>query len=362
MSLLELPQYTFHGTPTQLGQAHGAALRAEIQAFVQMRFDATLEHLAPFGFRDLAPLLAVGRQCMDVMRNWHPAGHDEHLALSQAAGVDPVELYTAANMTDVRDVLTYGLEKTGLPADAEGCSAVLLPHTHTVDGLAMAAQTWDLNPQDIDYVVAIRRIPDRGPQTWTVTCTGCLALVGMNSTGLALGTTNIKTWGSKSGVGYTNILHAMLNAPDFATAARLCETAPRAAAHTYWLADAQRLTEWETTAWSAVRRDATDAPLTRTNHCLVAEHAAQEGEAPSSSSRARLHRMQAAVASGRQDADSLRTLFADRSDGVDSINRLAQDEQGTATNSVVIAIPGRRELLACKGSADQGHWIRLGFE
>ena len=51
----------------------------------------------------------------------------------------------------------------------------------------------------------------------------------------------------------------------------------------------------------------------------------------------------------------------DRSDGVDSINRFAEDEQGTTTNACVIAVPARRELWACRGSADRGEWVRLRF-
>lgn len=362
MPLLDLPQLVVRGTPQQLGEGHGAAFAPQIRDFVPMRFDATMEYLATLGHTSVGPLVDVGRQCLAVYMHWHPQGFAEHVAIARAAGVDPIELFTAANMTDVRDVLALGAREVAqVPADAEGCSAVLLPPDFTSEGVAIGAQTWDLNPQDLEYVVAIRRIPDEAPQTWSVTCTGCLSLVGLNDAGLAVGTTNIKTRGSKPGVGYMGILHRMLGSRTFDDAARLCETAPRAAAHTYWLASEDRLSEWETTAWSAIRRDATTAPIARTNHCLVPEHSEREGEGPTSSSRARLGRLQERLASPGHDVATLRELFADRSDGVDSINRFAEDDQGTSTNSCVIAIPARRELFACRGSADRGAWIRLDF-
>ncbi len=360
MDLLDLPQITVRGTPRQLGAAQGSACAEAVRRFVPMRFDASMAYLGALGHGSIGPLVDVGRQCLRVYETWDPAGFAEHCALAQAAGVDAGELYTAANMTDVRDVLALGA--TGLPADAEGCSAVLIPHACTADGEVIAAQTWDLNPQDLDYVVAVHRIPVDGPQTWSVTCTGCLSLIGLSSAGLAVGTTNIKTKGSRVGVGYMGVLHKMLGAPDFDTAARICVTAPRAAAHTYWLASGAQLAEWETTATSAVRRDATDAPMGRTNHCLQPDHSEREGEPPSSSSRARLQRLTDQLhAHKRHDHQTLRALFADRSDGIDSINRFAEDGQGTSTNSVVITIPGRRELFACRGSADRGRWVRLGF-
>ncbi len=357
MELLQLPQFTFQGSVTAIGEAHGRALRQQIRDFVPMRFDASLEYLRVLGHPDIGPLVDVGRRCLAAYALWHPAGHAEHCAIARGAGVDAAELYTAANMTDMRDVLALGGK---LPADAEGCTAVLIPPAFAKSGHAIAAQTWDLNPQDLDYVVAIHRLPDDAPATWSVTCTGCLSLVGMNDRGLAVGTTNIKTHGSKVGVGYMGVLHKMLASRTFAEAAQICETAPRAAAHTYWLASPEQLAEWETTAWSALRRDAVHEPVGRTNHCLWQPHALKQGEPPSASSTARLSRVSERLrADAPHDVATLRAMFADRQDGIDSINRFAEDGEGTSTNSVVVAIPALRTLWTCRGSADRGAWVEL---
>jgi hypothetical protein len=59
--------------------------------------------------------------------------------------------------------------------------------------------------------------------------------------------------------------------------------------------------------------------------------------------------------------DSLKALFADRRDGVDSINRFGEDGQGTATNACLITRPASKELWACRGSSDRGQWVKLGW-
>ena len=59
---------------------------------------------------------------------------------------------------------------------------------------------------------------------------------------------------------------------------------------------------------------------------------------------------------------SIEALFADRSDGVDSINRYTEDAQGTTTNACFIARPSTREIRACRGPADRGEWQTLAFE
>ncbi len=356
-----LTRIELRGTPQEMGTQHGQLLRRQIRDFVPMRLEATREYLHALGHADLSPLFDLGRQCMHVHKQWDLPGFVEHSAIAEAAGVDPVRLYTAANMTDVRDILASQEQGDISPADAEGCSTILLPGPWTRSGQVRVGQTWDLNPQDIDFVVAIRRVPHGAPQTWSLTCSGCLSLVGLNSDGLAVGTTNIKTRRSRPGVGYMGILHRMLRCRTFAQAAQVVEQAPRAAAHTYWLADAQQVADWECTAWQCDRRDSQEKPLFRTNHCLLPAHKAAEFEPASPSSQARLQRLSHLLATPGLDVPEIKEIFADRADGVDSLNRRAEDDQGTATNSVVVAEPAECKLWACRGPADRGVWQCLDF-
>ena len=101
--------------------------------------------------------------------------------------------------------------------------------------------------------------------------------------------------------------------------------------------------------------------MARSNHCLSAPHVAIEGEPASASSLARLIRMENWLQARSRSVEQLQALFTSRDDGVDSINRYPEDEQGTATNSVVLFEPHGRRLLACRGPADRGAWQHLHF-
>ena len=341
-----------------MGHAYGEALRQSISAFVEQRLRAARAYLYERGIRDDQALLALGAQCLELLKTWHPDGWSEVIATAAGAGVDAVELYTTGNMTDIRDILVLG----GMAAESEGCTTAHAGHERTVDGHVLAAQTWDLNPTDLDFVVAVQRRPLGGPSTWSITCAGCPSLIGMNEHGVAVGTTNIKTRVSRIGIPYLSLLHRLLGCRDRASAEHLLISAPRAAAHTYWIADEQGVTDIECTSITAVRRETGSAgTLTRTNHCLVDEHRIRESEPASASSQKRLAKADATLASGRVSVASLKSLFADRSDGVDSINRFAEDGQGTSTNACMIAIPATRTLHACRGSSDRGIWRELTF-
>lgn len=357
MALLTLPRHIAIGTPAEMGRSQGEHFKGLIRAFVAERTRAARAYLRERGIRDDSALLALGRKCLTAYKAWDAEGHAEHLGIAEAAGVDAAELFTAGNYTDIRDILALPVAA----ADSEGCTAVLIPAAHSATREVLAAQTWDLNPGDLDFVVAVQRKPVQGPQTWSVTCAGCLSLIGMNQHGLAVGTTNLKAHGSRVGIPYLGILHRAIRCGTLKEAGAVIEGARRAAAHSYWVADRSSAAEWECTATSHLRREARDVPLVHTNHCLSAPHQAVEGEPASTSSRARLARMQVLVAGTRPGLDALKAAFTDRSDGVDSINRRPEDAQGTTTNACVVAVPARRELWACRGAADRGEWVRLGF-
>jgi len=363
--LLELTRLTIAGDPEAMGKTYGQTLAVPIRAFVAQRMLAARDYLRERGIRDESTLVALGRTCLARLEQWDVEGWRELRATAAAAAIDPAELYAAGNMTDLRDVIALGetagavSAKSSIHADAEGCTAVLVPAAASADGAVIAAQTWDLNPGDLDYVVAVERRPTHGPRTWAVTCVGCPTLIGMNENGVAVGTTNIKIRGARPGIPYLSLLHRAVRADSANAALDLIAAAPRAAAHTYWAADAQGAGDIECSATDAVRRQAT-TPLSRTNHCLDPKHQQAEGEAPSTSSRARLARSGAGLVAPVADADLMK-LFADRSDGIDSISRFAEDGQGTSTNACIIAHPAARIMRACRGAADRGAWVTLGF-
>jgi isopenicillin-N N-acyltransferase-like protein len=358
MDLLELPRLTVTGSPAAMGEAQGRALGEPIRAFVHQRLRAARAYLYAQGLRDDGGFRAVGSASLATLANWDPAGRDEHDALAQASAVDPVDLHLAANLTDLRDALLYGAP--GRRPDAEGCTVVLLPRERWATHHVVAAQTWDLNPPDLEFVVAIHRRPSDGPASWTVTCAGCPSLMSLNEAGVAVGTTNIKTRDVRpDGVAYLNILHRLARSADRQEAALLLDAAPRAAAHTYWCADVGGSWRAAASARQVVRDELAVAPIVQTNHCQHATFQTDEAEAASASSRARLARMSAIATGGRHSVASLRSAFADRSDGIDSINRFAEDGQGTSTNACFIAIPAERCAWACRGSADRGRWLAL---
>ena len=140
------------------------------------------------------------------------------------------------------------------------------------------------------------------------------------------------------------------------------QTAPVAGAHSYWLGSVQGGWEWERSPHKAFVRSTSDGPIARSNHCLFEFHQQNEGLVPSTTSKSRLKRAKTILETGSHNFESLKTIFSNRQDGIYSINRYPEDNQGTTTNAVVVALPKERTLYACKGPADRGQWVQLQFE
>ena len=357
---LNLPQITVAGSPREMGLQYGRQCRDLIQAFVADRVVAVEAYLEEAGHQGTDRLFLAGAACLGQVQTFDPDGHVEHLAIADGAKIDPVRLFTAANMTDIRDIIV-------LPGDPpvledEGCTAALLPPNSTMTGQSLQGQTWDLNPPDVEYVLALHQIPDEGPETWTVTCAGCQTLMGMNEHGVTVGTTNLKTHGARIGIPYLSVLHMALKQRSRKAASDLVRQVPVAGSHTYWIGDQRGADEWEKSPDTAFLRTTDNGPISRSNHCLFDDNIAQETDL-SESTHIRLDRMQTLLeAQADHTVRSLSQLFADRSDGRLSINRFVEDASGATTNAVVALNPADLEFHACRGPADVGTWVQLLFE
>lgn len=356
----QLPKLTVSGAPQEMGHQYGSYFKDMIHAFVSDREAAVSQYFEERGFGGLEPLFKAGADCFEQVRKFDPAGHAEHLGIANGAGIDAVRLFTTANMTDVRDIIT--LPQVPPVLEDEGCTAALLPPEITRDGNALQGQTWDLNGPDVQYVIALHRIPNDGPETWIVTCAGCQTLMGMNEHGVSVGTTNLKTKGAKVGIPYLSLLHLGLAQETLAAASELFKNTPVAGSHSYWVGNAEQAVEWERTPQTADIRTTRNGALARTNHCLFEANQALETDL-SPSTHERRSRMQGMLADTEgHTVSSMKAMFADRSDGPLSINRFAEDNSGATTNAVIVCDPANLEFWACRGQADRGEWSRLEFE
>ncbi len=356
MRLLELS-----GRPRAIGEAFGEICRAEIQAFYRARLDNAIAQAREHGGRrfDEGRVLRVAQQCLDLSEGWDPEGHQELLGIARAADLQPAQIWALNGLTDLRDLLAWGDEAVY----GGGCSSFLLPAALGADGRLRCGQTWDLATDNMPFVIGLRRRPSEAPPTFCLTTVGCLSLIGANGEGLAIGTTNLRTRDVKPGVMYLSIIHKALRQRSFEAALEVIVSAPRAAAHYFYLADGRgRAAAIECTGALAHVTELGDRPQLQCNHALVEAHRALEADTPKASSLCRQGRMEALIAEappGSLGEAELVAALSDTRDGPGAICR--EDLDGISTNGAVVMTPSVPRVWACHGppSRPDVRWLDL---
>lgn len=354
------------GTPAAMGEAFGEACRESIPDLYERRLANAVRQARVHGGREVgeAGVLDVARACLAPTAAHHPEGFAELEGIARGAN-QPVEKILAMNgLTDIRDVLAWSgtLEALG------GCSAYLVPGAQTVSGKLLCGQTWDLATDNMPHVLCVHRRPSEGPQTWTLTTSGCLSLIGLNEHGIAVGTTNVRTTDARPGVTYLSIIHKALSAQTLEQAEAAvvgdADSGPvqRAGAHFYYLGDGQgRALALECTPFLAERVEVSESAYVHTNHCLVPAHVEVEGNTPSTSSHARQARLEQLIAEasagGSADLDASKAWMGDRANGAKAISRT--DFDNISTNGAVVMEPESGTIHVCHGPPHDAQWLDL---
>ena len=348
------------GSAAQMGEAFGETCRDEISELYAIRLRNALAQAKSYGGRDAseADLLSLSRASCRPSELYDPEGFAELRGIARGAGLAVERVLALNGLTDFRDALAWGgeLETFG------GCTWFVVPANRSATEQVLCGQTWDLGSDNQPFVMALHRRPLARPETWTVTTVGCLSLMGMNSAGVAIGTSNLRTTDARPGVPYLSLIHRALACTSHDDAVSAITSAPRAGAHAYYVVDAGgRASAIECTARQAEVMPVTTAVHVHTNHCQVSAHSSIEGDVPRDSSEARLRRM-SELLDGEAPARSLalsdlQAFLADREGGNLAICR--DDFDGISTNAAIVMAPAEPSARACHGLPATADWIDL---
>ncbi len=357
---MELETIELKGTPTQMGGAFGEACREEIRELHERRLRSAVQFAATWGDRSIsaAQVTAVAESCLPFAEAYDPAGYEEFAAIAAGADMTPADLFVMQGLTDMRDLLAFG------EVDGGECTAAIIPRERAQGARLLMAQNWDLETYNMPFVRLVHRRPETGPATWSLTLTGCLSLIGVNSEGVAVGNTNLRTTDGRRGVHYLQVLHRALACTSFEDALEAIRSAPRLSGHYYYLGFRDgRATGVECSGQRSVLHPARERPLVHTNHATAAAIRAVEAPDPGDSSRARLRRLESLVDRhtdpiGIQD---LKVMLSDHEGGNNAICRHNAPPVGVSTNACVVLSPETREIHACRGQPHVGRFLTRGL-
>jgi len=286
------------GTPAAMGRAFGEQCREDIRAFTMIRLDCVADFvcgLNPSADVRVEDIRKAAAAMVDTHRRFSPAVWEEFEGIAQGSGVPVADLIVTNGLTDLQDYLlpVPGTGRTnGVAADHHECTALMIPASCSPAG-PIVGQTWDMHDEASNFIVIVHRAPEGRPATVGLTTTGCLCLIGLNESGLAVGNTNLTPTDAGVGVNYLFTITEALSCTSVEGVAEMVIRTPKLSGHNFYAADRRDVINLECSARRVARTDVVDGPFLHTNHYLDPALAALEYPRDLFNSTWRLERIRA---------------------------------------------------------------------
>ena len=252
------PEVTVSGSPRQMGEQIGEALREQIRGF-----DAVaLERVRKTVHVSRERALGVARRCIDDVRGYAPHMLQELEGMAHSSAVDIERLM----LLQIRNQL-----RSDDPGAGGGCTSFAL---HESVGGSIVGQNWDNDPALDPFSVVLTRRPDDSPAFLSITQAGLIAYLGVNDAGIGLCMNSLPAPARPFGVPHYFTVRAIYETRSLDEAVDAVRRAHRAIPANIILATPQGPADLEITLDDIhVLRESDAGPcvVTHTNHCVHAD-------------------------------------------------------------------------------------------
>ena len=332
------PLVTVSGSAYAMGVQHGEQAAPLIQRYLLL-----IERMTKLS-RDV--LCRNALRFAPLIEAFNPAYMEEVRGLAHGAQIS----FEEALLCQARAEAAY--------RNDEGCTSFALTGSATADGLPLAGQNQDLEPEYGDVAIVLHVQPDDGrPRALMFTFAGQPGHMGLNSAGVALFANALYDYTWQLGLPKYPMKRTILEQPDVPAALRLLQTHRLCSANNLVLADrAGRVADVEVRPEGlAEYADAHANGRLHTNHYVTHEYAPLETNSLADSCP-RLDRMQTLIREqwGQLTVGALQTIMADHANDPGGICR--HGAHGFHTISGYIAEPARGVLHVRRGHGCLGSW------
>ncbi|HQY90130.1 C45 family peptidase [Caldilinea sp.] len=357
---------TISGSPYEMGYTHGKAFAKEIGDLTEERLHLSCDPFWTGGqTATLDEVLAIGRACLRHHEAFAPELMEEMRGMADATGIGVNELVIMNGFTDFVDiianpaVLSHTRAKSVLPGDAIDCTAFLVAPAASAYGHGYLGQTWDMHSTATPYVLMLDVRPQTGPALMTFTITGCVAMIGMNEHGVAVGINNLLGAEGRAGVHWVYVVRKMLAQRTVEEALTVLQGAHLSGAHNYLLLgpDANGALRGYNVEHMATRAHVipVESIYAHTNHCLIAEMVNGERPRKSVSHASTVARQDQASRFledqiGHITVEMLMALTRYHADGELSVCAHVQPGYDVESSGACVMSPTTRELWALWGN------------
>ena len=353
--VLPLPEHpqptvvTARGSRFEVGHHHGRRVTDHVHATLAW----SLQQLALAGV-DAAEARERAGRLLPYVRERSPELLEEVRGIAEGAAMPLLDAFVINSRYELLFLGGTTAPQPGVPG-AE-CTLFGVSGRRTSDGHPIIGQNVDLGRDSRELWIVLDVQPDDGPRVLTVTLAGMLAQEGINSHGLALCGSMIRSRGWREGYPTRKFLRRrVLEQPSVRAAIETIRSTPqRASSHNLLLADPTRMAEVETTPDDVHVLEPKDDMLAHANHYLsaVAESENRLLGDYLDHTQTRCNRMEQLIAElpAPVTVATLQAALRDHAHEGRAICRHAESDGWSAeTNIAVVSEPARRTMHVAFG-------------
>ncbi|GAB4518975.1 MAG: C45 family autoproteolytic acyltransferase/hydolase [Anaerolineae bacterium] len=338
------------GSHYDMGYQHGTAYADDIREITEERIRLCSEETWTGRSLPREQVLALAEECLEAHWAYAPELMEQLEGISAASGVSLRELIITNGFTDFADTI-YNINELAPanPIFGNECTAFMARNKSA----GYLGQTWDMHATATPYVIVLEARPKDEPAFYAFTLTGCIAMIGMNEAGIAVGINNLAGADGQIGVTWPFVCRKILAQSTIEDALDCITSAPLAGAHNYMVMDAQGKAynvEAMSTTYHIEPMDAN--ALTHANICLAENTRRVErpiSEESLEDSETRRLRAETVLAEASTTVETLMRLTQDRSDARFSVCSISEPPFYSETCGAVIMRPATRDFWGVWG-------------
>ena len=365
LSKREIREVTLSGTGYELGLQHGKLLKTEIGEVVGKMKKNTSDILGKEANQVLKDFFAYAHFTEDI-KKYTPELYEEVRGISEGSG----QTFNDIMVLNLLDEFWVYIDNLG----NHHCSSMGVP---SINGsTSYIAQNMDIESYTEGHQILIRlsRTNER-PEQFILTHPGCIALNGMNETGVgACMNTLMQLKASTNGLPVAFIVRRILNSTDKKDLLNFIQTVPHASGQNYIIGIRGEVYDFEASTNKVVRFDPRNSNGTvyHTNHPIVnddvktwyeKENPNAEVKTVNSNSYIRLASVTKRISVTPNIGDNLiKETLRSRDDEYNPVCRSVKTGRGGFTfGSVIMTLTGKPYLQVTAGPPDASEYKRINF-
>lgn len=353
-----------HGTHYEMGYQHGIAYANAIRELTHERVALCSDEAWTGRSLPTDHVLELAQACLEEHYTYAPELMEQLEGIAKATDLALPQLLIANGFTDLSDTIYNALERVPKrPIYGNECTAFFVGSDTAAEGKALLGQTWDMHATATPYVLMLHGKPKGEPDFMAFTLTGCVAMIGMNEAGIAVGINNLASANGQVGVTWPFVCRKVLMQDNLEDALACITSARLAGGHNYILADATGRAYNVEAMPTVCHVEAIDV-YAHANICHYEPSRADEralDEEWVHDSTIRIRRAEQYLNQQPVTVETLMTLTRDRSDDSYSVCSMSEPPFYSETCGAVIMRPHSRELWGVWGLPNQNEYERLSL-